>query len=62
MSAVESVANVAVGYGVSLAATLLVLPVFGYGVTVLDAVGIGAVFTIISFARSFALRRLFNRL
>lgn len=61
MSAIEAVTNVLVGYAVSLAATVLVLPVFGYHVTGSDAVGISAVFTVISLVRSYALRRLFNR-
>ena len=61
-SAVEAVANVAIGFGVSVAANLVVLPAFGYAVTAVDAVGIGVAFTLISLARSYALRRLFNRL
>ena len=59
-SAIESVANVAIGYGVSTVANLAVLPSFGYRVSVADAAGIGLVFTLISLVRSYALRRLFN--
>lgn len=61
MSAVESVANVAVGYGVAVAATAVVLPAFGYSVTAVDALGISAVFTAVSLMRSYLLRRIFNR-
>ena len=59
-SAAEAVANVAIGYAISTAANLMVLPAFGYHVTALDAAGIGVVFTVISLVRSYALRRLFN--
>jgi len=60
MSAVEAVANVAVGYLVAVAATAVVLPAFGYRVTAGDALGISAVFTAVSLVRSYALRRAFN--
>ena len=60
MSAVEAVANVAVGYLVAVAATAVVLPAFGYRVTAGDAFGISAVFTVVSLVRSYALRRAFN--
>lgn len=59
-SAVEAVANVAVGYAVNFAANLAVLPVFGFDVSAGEAAGIGVVFTAISLARSYLLRRLFN--
>lgn len=61
MSAVESVANVAVGYGVAVVATAVVLPAFGYSVAAVDALGISAVFTAVSLMRSYLLRRIFNR-
>lgn len=59
-SAVEAAANVAVGYAVNFAANLAVLPVFGFDVSTSEAAGIGLVFTAISLARSYLLRRLFN--
>lgn len=61
-SATEAVANTALGYLISLAATAIILPLFGYAVTGADAAGISAAFTAISLVRSFALRRLFNRI
>lgn len=60
MSAVESVANVAVGYLVALVATAVILPAFGYRVTASDAAGISGLFTVVSLVRSYLLRRLFN--
>lgn len=61
-SFVEAAANIAVGFGVSLIANLIVLPAFGYDVTLGDAAGIGAVYTVISLARSYIIRRWFNGL
>jgi hypothetical protein len=62
MSAVEAVANVAIGYVVAVAANAVVLPLFGLHPTAFDSFAIGALFTAISLARSYALRRLFNRI
>ena len=60
MSLVEAVANVAVGYGVAVVTQMLVLPVFGLHATTSQTLQMGAVFTVASVARSFALRRLFE--
>lgn len=60
MSAAEAVANVGIGYLVALAATAIILPLFGHRVSAQDAVGISAAFTIVSLVRSYILRRLFN--
>lgn len=62
MSAVEAIINVLVGYAVAVAATILVLPLFGLHASTRDAFGISAAFTIISVTRSYILRRMFNRL
>ena len=59
-SLVEAWANVLIGFAINMAANIVVLPAFGYNVTVSDAFGIGLVFTVISVARSYALRRWFN--
>lgn len=61
MSAVEAMTNIAIGYAVSVAANLLVLPLFGYNVTIGDSLAIGLAFTVISLIRSYMVRRLFNR-
>jgi hypothetical protein len=60
-SALEAVTNVIVGYLVAVGANLIVLPAFGYNVTIYDSFAIGWFFTLISMIRSYALRRLFNR-
>lgn len=61
-SAIESVANVAVGYLVALASQLLVFPMFGIDIPLSSNLAIGAWFTVISLVRSYVLRRWFNGL
>lgn len=61
-SAVESIANVVVGYGVALLSQLLVFPMFGIHVPFSSNLAIGAWFTVISLVRSYVLRRWFNGL
>lgn len=61
-SAVESVANVAIGYGVAVASQIIILPMFGVHLPLADNLAIGAWFTAISLVRSYAVRRLFNAL
>lgn len=58
----EAWANIAVGFGINFTANMLVLPIFGFQVTASDAFGIGIIFTAISLARSYVLRRWFNGL
>lgn len=60
MSLVESIANVIVGYGVAVVTQILIFPVFGLHTTPAQNLQIGAVFTVVSIARSFALRRVFE--
>ena len=60
MSLVESLANVAVGYGVAVVTQILIFPIFGLHATLAQNLGIGLIFTGLSLVRSFALRRLFE--
>lgn len=60
-SAVEAVANVAIGLLVSMAANAAVFPLFGFTPTLAQNVSITLIYTAISLARSYLLRRLFNR-
>ena len=62
MSLVESVANVIVGYGVAVVTQILIFPIFGLQTTLVQNLKLGAAFTLVSLARSFALRRLFERI
>jgi hypothetical protein len=61
-SFVEAWANIAVGFAINYAGNLLILPQFGLYVTYGDAFWIGVIFTGVSLARSFILRRWFNGL
>jgi hypothetical protein len=60
MSFVEAIANVVIGYGVAVATNWLVLPLFGFPVSMGDSATIGGLFTIASITRSYMLRRLFE--
>lgn len=60
MSLVESVTNIFVGYAVAVITQLLVFPLFGLAASLGDNLAIGLIFTVVSLARSYALRRAFN--
>ncbi len=60
-SLVESLTNVAIGYGVALLSQLAIFPHYGVHQTLADNVEIGLWFTAVSVARSYVLRRWFNR-
>ncbi len=60
MSLVESCGNTAIGFAINLSANMCVLPLFGYDVGLREALGIGLIFTAISVARSYVVRRLFE--
>lgn len=61
-SALESVANIVVGFSINWAANMVILPIFGFPVTPTAAFHMGLIFTAISLVRSYWLRRLFNRI
>ena len=60
ISLVEAVANVVVGYGVAVVTQILIFPIFGLHTTLAQNMKMGAIFSFVSIARSFALRRLFE--
>jgi len=62
MSLVEAVANVTVGYVLAIATQLAVFPLFGIEVALGEHLAIGMAFVGVSLARSYALRRLFERI
>lgn len=61
-SLIEAWANVAIGYFVALAAQLIVFPLYDIDVSMSQNIQIGLIFTAVSIARNYVLRRLFNRL
>ena len=62
MSAAESVANVAIGYGIALITQVVVFGALQIPVSLEQNLCIGVVFTVVSLVRSYLLRRFFNRL
>lgn len=60
-SFLEACANIALGYLVALGAQLLVFPLYGIHIPLSTNLWIGLWFTLVSLARSYILRRLFNR-
>ena len=60
MSLVESIANVAVGFGVALLTQTAVFPLFGLRVPLASHLVISAIFTLVSISRSYLLRRAFE--
>jgi hypothetical protein len=62
MSLVESLVNVAIGYTVGVASQALIFPLFGLSVSLHDNLLIGLAFTVVSIARSYVVRRAFNKI
>ncbi|NRP13512.1 hypothetical protein XMM379_001802 [Aliiroseovarius sp. xm-m-379] len=60
-SLIEAIINVMVGYLFAVMTQLMVFPWFGLQVSLGDNLAIGAMFVMISLARCYALRRLFER-
>ena len=48
------------GYALAVWVQVLVFPLFGLQTTLGQSLGIGAIFTLVSIARGYLLRRLFN--
>jgi hypothetical protein len=59
-SLVETLLNTALGYGVALSAQIIVFPWFGINIPLSSNIAIGLIFTIVSIARGFVLRRAFE--
>lgn len=61
-SLIESIVNIVVGFGISLAAQAVFMPLLGVEISLRQNVIFAVIMTAISIARSFALRRLFEAL
>jgi membrane protein implicated in regulation of membrane protease activity len=61
-SLIEAITNVVVGYALAVITQIVVFPWFGLQMSLGDNMAIGAMFVLISLARSYILRRLFERL
>jgi hypothetical protein len=58
---IEAWVNVLIGYWVAVGANFLIFPLLGMRVTAHQNFLLGGLLTIVSIARSYLLRRLFNR-
>lgn len=58
----EAIANVIVGFGINLAGQWLIFPLLGIPVSFMETLYIAVFFTVISVARTYILRRYFNRM
>lgn len=59
-SLIESMVNIAIGFGVALLSQLAIFPMFEIHVSLTSNLWIGAWFTLISLVRSYLVRRWFN--
>ena len=57
----ESLINVFIGFWINFAANLLILPLVGFNITIGENFFIGFLYTLISVARSYVIRRWFNQ-
>ena len=62
MSFLEAVTNVAIGWLVALATQMLAFPMLGIQASLPQNLALSAIFTAVSLARSYVIRRLFNRI
>ena len=58
----EALTNILVGYSVNFAANLVIFPLMGWPLSVGQNLTIGVFYTGVSLARSYVLRRVYNRL
>lgn len=59
-SLIEALFNVLIGFSINFAANLVILPMFGYTPSLWDNFQIGMLYTVVSIARSYVIRRWFN--
>lgn len=59
-SFVEAMTNTAIGFGINYTANLLIFPLFGMHISLANNLLMGCIYTGISVARSYVLRRWFN--
>jgi hypothetical protein len=59
-SFIEAWINVAIGFAINFVANLLILPLIGFHISIGQNLFIGVLYTIISVARSYVIRRWFN--
>lgn len=60
-SLIEAWTNIAVGFAINYTANALLFPLFGWQISHRQNFTLGILYTLISLARSYGLRRCFNR-
>lgn len=60
MSLIEALTNVAFGYGFAVVTQIAVFPLFELRATLAQNMVMGGIFAVVSIARSYALRRVFE--
>jgi hypothetical protein len=58
----EAVINVIVGFSINMLLNFAVFPLFGWHISLQQNIALGVLYTVVSIARSYCLRRVFNRL
>ena len=59
-SLIEACINVLIGFAINFVANLVILPLIGFHISLGQNLFIGVLYTVISVARSYAVRRWFN--
>lgn len=59
-SFIEACINVAIGFAINFMANLVILPLIGFHISLGQNLFIGVLYTVISVARSYVVRRWFN--
>jgi hypothetical protein len=60
-SLIEVSINILIGFWINFVANLVILPLFGFNVTISDNFLIGFLYTFVSVARSYVVRRWFEK-
>ncbi|AGH44507.1 DUF7220 family protein [Paraglaciecola psychrophila] len=59
-SALEALTNIFVGFSINFTANILIFPIFGWEISISQNLLLGGCYTMISYIRSYALRRAFD--
>lgn len=59
-SAIEAMMNILIGYTINFIANLTLFPLFGWDISIQQNLLLGVLYTLISFVRSYMLRRFYN--
>ena len=59
-SLIEAGINVLIGFAINMAANFVILPLVGFEITLAQSLFIGVLYTLVSVARSYIVRRWFN--